>query len=56
MIHLSRITIIAVVPDSFALSYGVGVGVGLARPTWITTCAVFVLCNPRESVTVSRAG
>ena len=54
MIHLSRITIIAVVPDSFALSYGVGVG--LARPTWITTCAVFVLCNPRESVTVSRAG
>ena len=38
---------------------GVGVGVGVgdaAGATEIITCAVFVLCAPRESVTVSRAG
>jgi hypothetical protein len=42
--------------ESLGLCYGGGVGVGVARPTWITTCAVFVLCRPRESVTLSRAG
>ena len=53
------------------MGFGVGVGVGvgvavgvgvgfpwpfLAAVTEITTCAVFVLCRPRESVTVSFAG
>src|SRR5258708_2451909 len=34
---------------------GVGVGVGGADVTWITTCAPFVLVRPAESVTVNRA-
>ena len=41
-------------PCGFGVGVGVGVGVGGAA-TEIMTCAVFVLCAPRESVTVSRA-